>query len=271
MKKHMPDYDEFDKNPELLALIFYPRRGMDPCPLYASDALIPVADDILISCRFYSGDPQNPWILYFHGNGEIVSDYDQIAPFYLQKKLNLVVADYRGYGASSGTPSLRNLQEDCHPIFFAVRRELSQRGYAGKLWLMGRSLGSLSALELAASHPGEINGLILESGFTSIIPILQHLFLPLIPDERHLVQTAKEALELTGRIFLPALVIHGDQDALVPLQEARTLYGGLGSPHKRLLIIPNADHNSIIFARPSLYFGAISEFIEETDPDQTVS
>jgi len=260
----MPDYCEFDKDPDLLALIFYPRRGMDPCPPYASDALIPVADDMFISCRFYSVDPKSPWILYFHGNGEIVSDYDQIAPFYLQKNLNLVVADYRGYGVSSGTPTLRNLMEDCHPIFSTVRKELSRRGYVGKLWLMGRSLGSLSVLELAVSHSDKINGLILESGFASIIPILQHLFVPLLPAERHLEQIEKDALGLTGRIFLPALVIHGDQDTLVPLQEARNLYEGLGSPLKRLIIIPNANHNTIIFADPPLYFGAISEFIEKT-------
>jgi len=129
---------------------------------------------------------------------------------------------------------------------------------------MGRSLGSLCVLELAASHPGEINGLILESGFTSIIPILQPLFVPLLPDERYLEQIQKDALDLTGRIFLPALVMHGDQDTLVPLQEARNLYEGLGSPLKHLLIIPDADHNTIIFAHPHLYFGSISEFIENT-------
>jgi len=260
----MPDYGEFDKNPALLAFIFYPRRAIDPCPPYASDVLVPVADEVFISCRLYSGDPQNPWILYFHGNGEIASDYDQIALFYLQKKLNFAVADYRGYGASSGTPSLRNLTEDCHLIFSTIRGEISQRGYTRKLWLMGRSLGSLCVLELAASHPGEINGLILESGFTSIIPILQPLFVPQLPDERYLEQIQKDALDLTGRIFLPALVMHGDQDTLVPLQEARNLYEGLGSPLKHLLIIPDADHNTIIFAHPHLYFGSISEFIENT-------
>ncbi len=260
----MPNYEEFDRDPELLAFIFYPRRGVDPCPSYASDVIIQAADDIFISCRFYSVDAGNPWILYFHGNGEIASDYDQIAPFYLQKKINLVVADYRGYGLSSGMPSLGTMLEDCHPIFTAVRKELSRQGYAGKLWIMGRSLGSLSALELAASHPDEINGIILESGFTSILPILRHLFLPPLEEQSLIEQIGKEASELVGKIFLPALVIHGDRDTLVPLQEGQNLYEGLGSCKKRLLIIPNSDHNTIIFTHPDLYFGAISEFIEKT-------
>jgi len=265
----MIDYTELDRNPELRDLIFYPRRGLDACPPYASDSLIPVADDVVLSCRFYSGDSGSPWILYFHGNGEIAGDYDDIAPFYLQQNLNLVVADYRGYGASSGMSSLMNLLKDCHPIFSAVRKELDRRGYTRRLWLMGRSLGSLSVLELAVSHPGEIQGIILESGFASIVPILSPLFLPLLPGEgRHLEQIEKEALEQTGKIFLPTLVIHGDRDTLVPLQEARNLYEGLGSSQKRLLIIPDADHNTIIFAHPHLYFSAISEFIEETNAHQ---
>ncbi|OPY90382.1 MAG: Tropinesterase [Syntrophus sp. PtaU1.Bin208] len=259
----MPNYEEIDRDPELLAFIFYPRRGADPCPSYASDVIIQAADEIFISCRFYSVDAGNPWILYFHGNGEIASDYDQIAPFYLQEKINLVVADYRGYGLSSGMPSLGSMLEDCHPIFTAVRKELSRQGYAGKLWIMGRSLGSLSALELAASHPDEINGIILESGFTSILPILRHLFLSPHTEQSLLEQISREASELVGRIFLPALVIHGDRDTLVPLQEGRNLYEGLGSSQKRFLIIPNSDHNTIIFTHPELYFGAISEFIQK--------
>jgi len=265
MRIIMIDYSEIDSNPELLSLIFYSRKGLDACPPYAYDSLIKVSDDTDISCRFYSEEPTNPWILYFHGNGEIASDYDDIAPFYLQRKLNLVVADYRGYGLSSGTPSLMTMLNDCYPIFSAVHNEILRRGYTRKLWLMGRSLGSLSALELASSHPDEIKGLVLESGFVSIVSILKHLFITLLPDEGYSEQIEKEALAQAGKIFLPALVIHGDQDTLVPFQEARKLYEGLGSSRKRLLIIPNAGHNTIIFANPNLYFGAISEFIRNND------
>lgn len=260
----MIDYTAIDNSPELMSFVFYPRKGVDDCPPFASDLLIKVDGDIAVSCRFYSQDLDNPWILYFHGNGEIVSDYDTIALFYLQMKLNLVVADYRGYGISSGTPSLMNMLKDSHLIFSGVRDELARRGYAKKPWLMGRSLGSLSALELAASHPGEIQGIIVESGFMSIVPILRHLFLPLPPDEGSLERIEKEAWEQTGKISLPALVIHGESDVLVPLQEARNLYEALKSPDKRILIIPNADHNTVIFAHPHLYFGMIAEFVGRT-------
>ncbi len=59
---------------------------------------------------------------------------------------------------------------------------------------------------------------------------------------------------------LPALVIHGEADSLVPLQEAETLYALLGSEKKELTVIPWADHNSLIFEGEEEYFSAIRGF-----------
>lgn len=46
---------------------------------------------------------------------------------------------------------------------------------AGKLFVMGRSLGSASAIEIASTYASEIGGLIVESGFAYIIPLLKLL------------------------------------------------------------------------------------------------
>ena len=99
----MPDYSEIDNSPAL-QYIFYPRTTHSKPPFNAFDKVIPVDEDVAITCRFYKGNDAWPWIVFFHGNGEVVSDYDNIAPFYTKRELNLVVTDYRGYGASTGTP-----------------------------------------------------------------------------------------------------------------------------------------------------------------------
>ena len=96
----MPDYSLAD-NPSTLRFIFYPREDVTPCPENAFDLLVPVGSEVSIACRFHVGHREWPWILFFHGNGEVVSDYDEVASVYHEKKLNLAVADYRGYGASS--------------------------------------------------------------------------------------------------------------------------------------------------------------------------
>jgi alpha-beta hydrolase superfamily lysophospholipase len=258
----MIDYSSLDQ-PFLLQFIFYPRRDFTPCPGNGFDLAVWVGDGISISCRFYKDDPKWPWILFFHGNGEVVSDYDQISPFYHQKELNLVVADYRGYGVSSGTPTLTDLVQDAHVIFKEVRKELSRRNLRKELWVMGRSLGSISALELAYHHQEEMKGLIIESGFPSVVRIMSHLGMPALG--MGLEKIDQECLKRIGKIFLPTLIIHGEQDSLVPLENAKVIYQHLGTPEKELLIIPSATHNDIMTVGFTNYFKAIQQFIETTD------
>ncbi len=257
----MTDYSSLD-HPLLLQYIFYPRKDVTPCPQHGFDLSVSVAEATFISCRFYMGDRNWPWILFFHGNGEVVSDYDEISTLYHQKGINLVVADYRGYGASSGVPTLTDLIEDSHVIFKAVSVELPRRHLRTDLWVMGRSLGSLSALELAYSYQDKLKGLIIESGFPSVVRIMVHLGMP--GHERNLERIDQECLERIEKISLPVLIIHGDQDWLVPLQNARDLYHHLGTRDKKLLIIPSATHNDIMRVGIKEYFEALQHFVRKT-------
>jgi alpha-beta hydrolase superfamily lysophospholipase len=209
------------------------------------------------------GHHEWPWILFFHGNGEVVSDYDEISPLYHQKKINLVVADYRGYGASTGVPTLTDLAQDAHTVFKEVREELSRRNLRKDLWVMGRSLGSISALELAYHHQEEIKGLIIESGFPSVVRIMFHLGMP--AHGMGLEKIDQGCLERIKKIFLPTLIIHGEQDSLVPLENAKDIYQHLGTREKELLVIPSATHNDIMIVGFKDYFKAIQHFIERTD------
>jgi alpha-beta hydrolase superfamily lysophospholipase len=262
----MADYSQIDRSP-LLSFLFYPRRDTTPCPEGAWDLLVPVEKGISVGCRFYSGHPGWPWILFFHGNGEVASDYDEIAPFYHQIGINLAVADYRGYGASGGSPGFAHLIRDGHLVFNAAREEFSRKGLEGNLWVMGRSMGSLSAVELAYHYPGEMKGLIVESGFASVTRLIRHLNLP--ARGLNLGPIDEERLAMIRQIDVPALIIHGEGDILVPLPEARDLHHNLNSSKKRLVIIPNADHNTIMFTDLKRYFSEIQEFVQGTQRPQT--
>ena len=258
----MIDYSSLDQ-PFLQSIIFYPRQDHTPCPENAFDLPIWVADGVSISCRFYTGRDEWPWVLFFHGNGEVVSDYDEISPFYHQGKINLVVADYRGYGASSGTPTLADLVQDAHVIFKEVRAELLRRNLRKDLWVMGRSLGSISGLELAYHYQKEIQGLIIESGFPSIVRIMVHLGIP--AQVMGLEKLDQECLERIKKVVLPTLIIHGEQDSLVPLENAREIYRYLGAAEKELLVIPSATHNDIMLVGFKDYFKAIRKFVARSE------
>ena len=260
----MPDYREIDNSPAL-GYLFYPRDYHTKPPRNAFDKEISVDEGVAITCRFYKGDDGWPWIIFFHGNGEVVSDYDEIAPFYIKRKLNLVVADYRGYGASGGTPTLTDLVHDAPLLFKAIRAELSKKGQLSDVWLMGRSLGSISGLQLAYHHPDEISGLIIESGFPSITRLILHLGIPAGAIDLNPIYEA--CIEAVRKIMVPTLMIHGEYDMLVPLKEAEDLYKNMGTSNKELLIIPGADHNDIMFVGLDLYFSAIQRFVERTSTE----
>jgi hypothetical protein len=258
----MIDYSAMDQ-PSILQYVFYPRKDHHPCPENAFDISVPVDPYVSISCRFYVGHQDWPWILFFHGNGEVTSDYDEIAPHYHRIELNLVVADYRGYGASNGVPTLTDLIHDSNVIFNEVRKELSGRNLRNDLWVMGRSLGSIPALELANQYQEVIPGLIIESGCPSFIRVIRHLGIPAYGVD--LEKIDHESIEMIERISVPALIIHGEKDTLIPIREARDLYRYLGSDKKQLVIIPPASHNDIMLVGFQKYFESLRQFVEMTD------
>lgn len=257
----MPDYSLIDQ-PSLLMYIFYPRKDSTLCPENGFDLMVPVENRISVHCRFYMGNESWPWILFFHGNGEVVSDYDEIAPFYHQRRLNLVVADYRGYGKSEGVPTLKDLVQDAHVIFAEVKKEVWKRGSRRDLWIMGRSLGSIAAIELAHQDQDSIGGLIIESGFPSVVRIMIHLGLS--AHSHDLERIDQECLKMIEKILLRTLIIHGERDTLVPIKEARDILNHLGTERKELLTIPSANHNDIMLVGFREYFDGIQQFVKKT-------
>ena len=256
----MPDYSILDV-PSIAGTMFYPRKAYSPCPGNAFDLMMPVAEGVEVAVRFYPQDVKQPAILYFHGNGEVIYDYDDIAPIYNRLGINLILADYRGYGSSGGTPNFTAVCQDAKVILTSVKEELARRGFRSELWIMGRSLGSLSALELAASCPDRIKGLIIESGFANVARIMKNS--GRIPKGTPLTQFDQECLHMVKSITVPTLILHGAEDQLVPYREAEDLYENLGSADKKLVAIPRAGHNDIMFVGMKQYFGEIVAFLEK--------
>ncbi len=245
--------------PEVLQFVFRPRQAFTKGPLDSTDYSIPVESGISIDCRFYIDNPNSPSILFFHGNGEVVSDYDGIAPLYNQIGINLFVADYRGYGSSGGTPSFTSMVGDAHKIFGAfldIRRHIR---YSGDVWVMGRSLGSISAIELASDHQDQIKGLIVESGFASILRLVEYLGFP--AEFLGATDITFPNMANIRSIDLPTLILHGEQDDLIPVAEARDLFENSATKKKRLVIIDGAGHNDIMVVDVESYFGTIKEFV----------
>ena len=115
-------YNKLD-HPEILGFIFHPRQEERHSQTEKfSDFDVEIENDTVLGCRLFIHGDKSPTILYFHGNGETVSDYDIIAPLYNEVGLNFIIATYRGYGWSSGTPTVENMINDCIPILESSQR-----------------------------------------------------------------------------------------------------------------------------------------------------
>ncbi len=226
MKSSKADYAALDRT-EVLACLFHPREEYagHAAAVSAREVLIPVADDVVVGGRFHMAHPEGPNILFFHGNGEIVADYDDQGPVYNQMGINFLPVDYRGYGRSSGRPTVTAMMQDCHTIFDFTRHWLRDNRYRGPLVVMGRSLGSASAIELAWQNPGQMDALVIESGFAFAGPLLQLL---------------------------------GVNLAAIGFEEIK----GFGHIDKIFLKIPGANHNDIFMRGMTDYLSAIKSLAE---------
>ena len=249
------DYSALDR-PEMSMNSFYPRRNWTATPDGAEDYAVPVSEGITLSCRFFPVGAAQPTILFFYGNGETAADYDNIAPIYNQVGVNFFVADYRGYGQSRRLAHLQRHAVRRAPSPGRIGQHPDRRRYTGEVFVMDRSMGRHAAFELAANDAaGTLKGIIVESGR----PTLGNFCYGLLPEAAEQMETAYQ--DKVRSIQLPALVIHGEQDTLAPVEQAIAMYRGFPSEEKRLLTIPGAGHNDLLYRGINEYFSAIREFV----------
>lgn len=258
-KQQMPDYKALDQ-PQVVERLFHPRKEEAHRRLTEKDLMIPVDTGVTVGACFHLSAKGAPTILFFHGNGEIVSDYDDLGGLYNNMGINFIVVDYRGYGRSTGTPSVSTMMTDCHQIFNAVQNHLETLGFTGALTVMGRSLGSAPALELVSSKSSSINALIIESGFAQAEPLLTTLGI----DTASIGFAEAQGFGNADKIsqwHCPTLIIHGEFDHIIPFSDGQALYEACGATEKTLLKIPNANHNDIFYRGMKPYMEAIKTLL----------
>ena len=255
------NYSILDR-PEIQMFLFHPRpeSGRSISATDTADIIIPVESEIRIGARFHFSEKSACNILFFHGNGEIVADYDEFGQMVNQQGINFLAVDYRGYGRSSGQPTVSAMMRDCHVIFDYVIQWLKNKACRGPLVLMGRSLGSASVLELAFHYAHQINGLIVESGFAHAGPLLQLLGI----NTTALGFEESKGFRNVDKIASfkkPTLIIHAERDHIIPFSDGQALFDACRAPHKSLLKISGANHNDIFMYGLKDYMAAIQKLV----------
>jgi fermentation-respiration switch protein FrsA (DUF1100 family) len=193
-----------------------------------------------LHCQAFAAPVGGCTVLHFHGNGEVVSDYGDWPKALAARGLGLVLAEYRGYGGSSGTPSLVGMLDDALAVFDALDLP------GERVIVYGRSVGSMYGLHVAANR--SIRALVLESG---IAHPLQRILIRLHPAELGCSLQTLEAEALAHldhrakleAVDAPVVVFHTVRDHLVAFEHGEQLAAWSGG---ELIALEPGDHNSIL-------------------------
>lgn len=178
-----------------------------------------------------------PVLVVFHGNAGHIGHRVPKFRALLDAGVGLFLAEYRGYGGNPGKPDEAGLTADARAVLsYLVGRGIS----ADRLILFGESLGSGPAVKMALDFA--VAGLVLESPFTSIADVAQahYWYLP----ARWLVLDKWDNAGRIAQLRVPLLIIHGEDDRIVPTRFGRRLFNLAPEP-KEALFVPGADHNAL--------------------------
>ncbi len=186
-----------------------------------------------------SGKPASTkTVIYLHGNAQNVSAW-YIAPVEIQKyvPVNFLLIDYRGYGKSTGKPTVEGVIIDAQAMYqYLIDKGLKSEDIS----VYGRSIGGAIGFELAMKE--KLKSIVIQSSFTSLRKIAKELY-PFIPDQL-ISNNYFNSIELIKKIKVPVLISHGDKDEIIPISHSYKLFEAANEP-KKLIILKGATHNDI--------------------------
>lgn len=230
----------------LIQKMVYPapwfRVSEAPSPL--EDVFIPFSGSEQAHGWLYrepSAADSTPVLLFFHGNGENLETMRMsgILEDFRRLKVHFLAMDYPGYGRSSGSASEPALTKSAYAAFDWIRESFPENPKI----ICGWSLGAAVAFQAAARYNEEIDGFIALSSWSSLPDVAAEHY------PRWMVNTLlKErynSLEAARQIHCPALIVHGEADSIIPVNQGEKVAANMGSP-PRWIKVAQTGHNDLL-------------------------
>lgn len=237
-------------------VLFPAPRNVPPLPKDYGELISTKTSDGVIAQGLYfpPQDPDAPFVIFFHGNGETIAyEFDRSQD--LQSLgYGVLLGEYRGYGTAraSGPPTEAGLYADAEALIAAVEaRGIKKERIA--LW--GFSLGTGVVSEMAFRGHG--CALILESPYTSIVD-MGNRYAPFLPVTL-IVKDKFDTLSKASKIGIPAIVAHGDDDPVVPFRMGETVARAL--PHAKFIGVHGGRHIDLLEVDHDEIYLAVSDLL----------
>lgn len=176
-------------------------------------------------------------IVYFHGNAGDLTRWGNIALFFVEKRYDVIIMDYRTYGKSTGKLSEEALFRDAQLFYEYALKHYDESG----ITLYGRSLGTGIATWVASNNTPF--RLILETPYYSLLDLGQNRF-PYLPVQWFLKYPLK-TYEYISAVNCPIAFFHGTEDKVVPYDSGIKLFKSVPVDRNSFYSIKGGQHNNL--------------------------
>jgi fermentation-respiration switch protein FrsA (DUF1100 family) len=209
--------------------------------------------------------PEGPaWcsVLLCHGIGDRIVYWRRAQQRLAEAGICSLVFHYSGYRPSEGATTPENLAQDAHAAYAWLRDRVPAPTPA---FVLGFSLGSGLAADVAGALDPPPAGLILAEAFTSLREAAGQVVRPVAPLSR-LLPNVWRTCESVGRLKMPILFIHSRAEELFPPAMAERIYASAkaGGAPAELVLLDGHRHNAPYLAVPQDYWGEIVAFLRRT-------
>jgi pimeloyl-ACP methyl ester carboxylesterase len=246
-------------------LIYHPRRyTVDAATRYPS--VVPLSyttaqgrqQAFYLPPRLPPADPPSRLWVIFPGNGSLALDWVNFLDPPPDPRAGFLLIDYPGYGNCQGSPSPASIQASAEAAFACLAQSLPTQPSVleQNVNLLCHSIGCATGLNFAVRHP--VNRILLLAPFTSLRDMAQRTVgWPLCWLLLHNFDNRLRLRELAARRHPPrVLILHGDDDRLVPVSMGRQL-ASMFPGMITFQDVPGADHNTILYETRSQVFAAM--------------
>ena len=231
----------------------------------------------LVAEEFFAEEDSHKWALVLHGYTGWKEEMYPFAYWYHEEGYHVIVPDLRCQGESEGDFIGMGWtdRDDCNLWI----QYILEQDHEAKIVLHGQSMGAATALMMTGEEncSGHICAVVSDCAYTDAYSMFgekieEWFYLPPFP----LVDSACVVLRLRGGYNLknasairavqksstPTLFIHGDEDAMIPVQMSKDLYEAAACP-KEILIVEGAGHAQAQDKAPDTYYKTIKDFLEK--------